>query len=254
MKKTAIVFVCIILLAAFAYAQNETESNVTALNTSALNPAPTNETIPAAAPLVTPPAATPKAAVDPNCNKNKIVDAGENCFNCPSDVKCQSGEQCLDTGVCKANINYTTYIILGIGAFLFIGVIIFARRFVFKKPKEEPKPIQQQVQQPVQQSNVAQEPVQMPPEVPSSVPAEIPVQQPPQAVQEPQQPMNQEFPLMAEPVNEHPGETDAQKFIRQMREKGWNDERIRMKLKEAGWSETQIALAFLKAPKFVKKS
>jgi hypothetical protein len=235
MKKTAIVFVCIILLAAFAYAQNETESNAT--DSNATTPAVPNITTPPAAPVKTP--ATPKAAVDPNCNKNKLPDAGENCFNCPSDVKCKSGETCLDTGVCKANINYTTYAILGIGAFLFIGVIIFARRFVFKKPKEEPKPIQQPVQQ---QIPVAQEPIQLPPEIPAVTPA-----------REPQQPMNQEFPLMQEPVNEHPGETDSQKFIRQMREKGWNDERVRMKLKEAGWSETQIALEFLKAPKFIKK-
>ncbi|MFA5887529.1 MAG: hypothetical protein WC852_02365 [Candidatus Nanoarchaeia archaeon] len=210
MKKTASIFVCILFLMAFAlaaYALNETESNATASN---------------------------------DCNRNKIADAGENCFNCPSDVKCKSGEACLETGVCQGTINYTTYIILGIGAFLFIGVIIFARRFVFKKPKEEPKPVQQQVQQPIP---VVQEPVQLPPEIPSSNEAETPVQQP----------MNQEFPLMQEPVNEHPGETDSQKFIRQMREKGWTDERVRMKLKEAGWSETQIALEFLKTPKFVKK-
>ena len=240
MKKTAGIFACILFLAAFAlfaYAQNETESNA---NVS-------NATIPAASP-VQPPVA--KAPVDPNCNNNKLPEAGENCFSCPSDVKCKSGEQCPETGVCKGNINYTTYIILGIGAFLFIGVIIFARRFVFKKPKEELKPAQPPVQQ--------QEPMQMPPEqdeadqrresllppeFPSSNQAEIPAQQP----------MDQEFPLMPEPVNEHPGETDAQKFIRQMREKGWNDERIRMKMKEAGWSETQIALVFLRAPKFVKK-
>ncbi|MEK6864490.1 MAG: hypothetical protein AABX27_04305, partial [Nanoarchaeota archaeon] len=170
----------------------------------------------------------------------------ENCFNCPSDVKCKSGEMCTETGVCQGTINYTTYIILGIGAFLFIGIIIFAKRFVFKKPKEEPKPVQQQVQQ---QSPVAQEQIQLPPQQMSS---ETPIQQPPQNVQEPQS-SDKDFPLMAEPVNEHPGETDSQKFIRQMREKGWNDERVRMKLKEAGWSETQIALEFLKTPKFIKK-
>ena len=244
MKKTAIVFVCIILLAAFAYAQNETESNATDSNATLITPAVPNITTPPAAPVKTP--AAPKTAVDLNCNKNKIADAGENCFNCPSDVKCKSGEMCTETGVCRGTINYTTYIILGIGAFLFIGIIIFAKRFVFKKPKEEPKPVQQQVQQ---QSPVAQEQIQLPPQQMSS---ETPIQQPPQNVQEPQS-SDKDFPLMAEPVNEHPGETDSQKFIRQMREKGWNDERVRMKLKEAGWSETQIALEFLKTPKFIKK-
>ena len=244
MKKTAIVFVCIILLAAFAYAQNETESNATDSNATLITPAVPNITTPPAAPVKTP--AAPKTAVDLNCNKNKIADAGENCFNCPSDVKCKSGEMCTETGVCQGTINYTTYIILGIGAFLFIGIIIFAKRFVFKKPKEEPKPVQQQVQQ---QSPVAQEQIQLPPQQMSS---ETPIQQPPQNVQEPQS-SDKDFPLMAEPVNEHSGETDSQKFIRQMREKGWNDERVRMKLKEAGWSETQIALEFLKTPKFIKK-
>ena len=244
MKKTVIAFVCIILLAAFACAQNETGSNATDSNATLITPAVPNITTPPAAPVKTP--AAPKTAVDLNCNKNKLPEPGENCFNCPSDVKCKSGEMCTETGVCRGTINYTTYIILGIGAFLFIGIIIFAKRFVFKKPKEEPKPVQQQVQQ---QSPVAQEQIQLPPQQMSS---ETPIQQPPQNVQEPQS-SDKDFPLMAEPVNEHPGETDSQKFIRQMREKGWNDERVRMKLKEAGWSETQIALEFLKTPKFIKK-
>ncbi len=255
MKKTVSIFVCILFLAAFAlaaYALNETESNATDSIITQPNATASNVSIQSqnrttkAAPIVLPSVAKPKTAVDLNCNKNKIADAGENCFNCPSDVKCKSGEMCTETGVCQGTINYTTYIILGIGAFLFIGIIIFAKRFVFKKPKEEPKPVQQQVQQ---QSPVAQEQIQLPPQQMSS---ETPIQQPPQNVQEPQS-SDKDFPLMAEPVNEHPGETDSQKFIRQMREKGWNDERVRMKLKEAGWSETQIALEFLKTPKFIKK-
>ena len=145
MKKTVSIFVCILFLAAFAlaaYALNETESNATDSIITQPNATASNVSIQSqnrttkAAPIVLPSVAKPKTAVDLNCNKNKIADAGENCFNCPSDVKCKSGEMCTETGVCRGTINYTTYIILGIGAFLFIGIIIFAKGLCSKSQRK----------------------------------------------------------------------------------------------------------------------
>ncbi|MDD4878445.1 MAG: hypothetical protein PHO02_05420 [Candidatus Nanoarchaeia archaeon] len=288
MKKIVFISFCIfILISAFALAQNETNvssppNNITlppADNSSAL-PAQENITIPAAGNMTeqeSPPPSLPPAvpAALPTANEkqttcgNGRIDAGEDCVNCLRDV-CKKGQQCNpQTRQCETIVNYTTYIIVGIGIFVLLGLFFFAKRLMKKKeepfqPRQQPaavqapKPVvqqppsgQQQTPQPLAQqqpaisqqpSPAANAPVQMPPSMPETSPEQKKIDQ------------EQGFEEMSQTIDEHPGETMPQKFIRQMREKGWNDERIRMKMKESGWSETQIALEFLKAPKFVKKS
>lgn len=295
MKKLLVTAACIFfLLSLIVLAQNETNvttpagnatlpssGNATAAGnttnvgnaTNVGNTGNATQAIHPAAPPSTPPAASRNASQQKAtpCGNGK-PDAGENCFSCPKDVKCQSGQICnTETGACDTQTNFTTYIIVGVGIFVLLGLFFFAKRMMKKKdePVQRP-PAAVQVQKPmVQQPALGQQPQQplatnqqpMANTQPSPV-AQAQIQMPPSMTQPPSMQdiagekdkgRAQGFQEMSEVVNEHPGETMPQKFIRQMREKGWNDERIRMKMKESGWSETQIALEFLKSPKFVKK-
>lgn len=294
MKKLLVTAVCIFFLfSLIVFAQNETNVTAPAGNTTlpssgnvtnvgnttnvgnathvgnASNTGNATQAIHPAVPPSTPPAASRNASQQKAtpCGNGK-PDTGETCATCPKDIKCQSGQICnLETGACDTQTNFTTYIIVGVGIFVLLGLFFFAKRIM--KKKEEPvqrPPAAVQAQKPiVQQPPLGQQQAplaQQTPSQPSPV-AQAQIQMPPSMTQPPSMQdiadekdkgRAQGFQEMSEVVNEHPGETMPQKFIRQMREKGWNDERIRMKLKESGWSETQIALEFLKAPKFVKKS
>ncbi|MDI6737331.1 MAG: hypothetical protein QME12_02325 [Nanoarchaeota archaeon] len=310
MKKIFVISVCIFFLfSLITFAQNDTNMTAPAANMTA----PANATLPSAgnatnasnagnatmavhpaAPPLIPPAVPRNHSQQniPDCGNGK-VDAGENCFSCARDVKCLSGQQCNhETGKCDTIINFRTYIIVGIGIFVLLGLFFFAKRLMktrekqsfsgpqksggFSREKEEPVQLPRQMpqqapaalqgqkplgqaqqpplaqpsatsQQPVQPSPVANAKIQLPPGMARSS------SMPERAAEQKETDNGQGFQEMSQAIDEHPGETMPQKFIRQMREKGWNDERIRMKMKESGWSETQIALEFLKAPKFIRK-
>ncbi|MBU2638367.1 MAG: hypothetical protein KJ955_05310 [Nanoarchaeota archaeon] len=261
-------------------AQNGTTGNVSAPRANTSTAAP-------------PAPRTAQPAVTPNCNSNGVQDPGETCLTCPPDVRCKSGEMCTEAGECVKQANFTIYIIVGIGIFALLALFFVAKRltkkpeeplkkpeFMQQKPAAQPMPLQkaepakqepaaqpmpaQQSQQPMQKP--AQPAVQMPPERSEGGQRRdslLPTQKPesaatvgnaatlmgkPSAKQEPEQEKSE-----SDEPDEHKGETQIQAFIRQRREMGWADEQIRQKMKETGWKDTQIALEFLKAPKFMKK-
>lgn len=227
-------------------------------------------------------AAQRPAKPETTCGNGKM-DPGETCLTCLNDV-CRKGEMCNEeTAECESAANFTLYIIVAAGIFALFALFFVAKRLT-KKPEEPlPKPqLMQQNPMPAQKAGAqqpeqkqaaempamekaaekqGQKPAQKPaPETPAE-PVQQPVQLPPQKTDaaaggpavtgKPEEEKPQEDSKTEE--DEHKGETQIQRFIRQRRESGWADEQIRQKMKETGWKDMQIALEFLKAPKFAKK-
>lgn len=285
--------VLFILFSIIVIAQNETNvtdssGNVTApaSNVSAQPPAVHPASNATKQPAV-------QKAAEPTCGNGKVdagencVSCAKD-VRCQSGQMCNT-----KTGVCESQADFTTYIIIGVGIIVLAGLFVFSRKLMKKRETLQDtalkaQPMKPQIAMPPNVSQTLPSSNQQQPAALQAQKAQPANQQPPSTIQNLQ--TTNQSPLPAEPApltqgtmpspgqmpeqkqeekpaetqgmpatempdeyNEHPGETVQQRFIRQMREKGWNDEEIRMKLKESGWSETQIALEFLKAPKFVKK-
>lgn len=200
----------------------------------------------AAPPAARTPSSTAKK--DAPCG-NGNLDAGENCFTCPKDVKCKPGAMCTEEGLCVSQGNVWLYVGIGFGIMGLVAVFLFARRMA--KRSAEPEHVSAQpIVQPAEQVPQPGQLVQAAPTIgnaatlmgaPSEMQANVQKEEPKEEIPEVHMP------------GVNAGETGIQAFIRQRKEKGWNDEQIRQKMKEAGWSETQIAIEFLKLPKFVRK-